>query len=254
MSPYEPVPHVIGLKDLDDEYLYHSRQNPDPDSSDAGWSSDSDAVSFISEVGDRPDPPELASEDAAYSSKQERNAAIDAQAELLRKRYHQSTHQEPNRCGVTIANRTDSRYAIVERSPTTSFTEQNRGSQLLKRFVYSNHDCLREQYYQRYPKRSARQRTSEKPTRRVTMPRTSAQSQFPRDTGSVTDVENSDQEPFTRSTVIIPWEPHPNINRDTKGTTEYRRVMTMDQGSETAEGSHLRPTSPETLGCEYRVW
>ena len=246
MSPYESIPHVTppGGSD-DDKYSYHSPQNPDPDSSDAAFSSDSDAVSIISEVGNRPGHPKFAGEDASYSSEEERNAAIDAQAALLKIRYHQSTLQVPDRWGETTAIRTHFRYANVETSPIPTFTEQCRGRQALKRSIYSYQRCLRG---------SVRQGTSEKPTRRVTMPRTSAQSQFPRDTGSVSEVENSDPEPFTRSTVIIPWGPHSTIKRHKQGITEHGLGITMDRGSETAGGSSRQATQPETLGCEYRVW
>jgi hypothetical protein len=255
MSPHEPMPRLIEPQDFDDdEYSYLSQKNPDTDSSDAGFTSDSDCASNIRKVGESPGSPKLASEDAGYSSEEERNAAIDAQAALLRKRDYQSTLQAPDRCGESTAIRTHFRYPDVERSPISSFTEQRRGSQPLQRSAFSNHGRLREQYYQRYSREKARQRTFEKPARRVTMPRTSAQTQLPRDTGSVTDVENSDQEPFIRSTVIIPWGPHSNINRDIQGITEHGLGITMDHGSEIAEGSNRQPTHSETLGCEYRVW
>ena len=256
MSPYEPMPHLVGTScSHNNTDSYRFQHNPDPDSSDAGFASDSDGASFISETSDSPDSKHV-NEDPVYRSERQRDDAIDAHAAQLRETYGHSTHQAPDRCGTT-GDRIHFRHVNIERLPVpsvTNHTKERRGSPPSEQSAHSKHDRLRDQYYQRYSRGSAERRPSGKPTRRVTMPETTAHSRFSRETESTSDVEGSDRGPFTRSTVIMPWGPHIDLSRDVQRITEHGLGITTNQGSETEGASCRHSIDTEMLGCEYTVW
>ena len=242
MSPYEPISQVIGTQAFDeDEYSYHSQRDLDSDSSDAGFSSDSDGAPII-----------------IVDEKQE-NAAIDAQRTLLSRKYHESAHQARDLCNQANEAQFAPRYANFNRSPVPSFPKQLACSPPSEWSACSSHDPQGEHSHQRAPSGTAHQGPSAKPSRRATTPNRSEQSQYSREYATGSSLQKTSLESSDRFAANLAWRPLSTIDRSKTVDTltsfmEHGVGISIDKLRGTEGAGNGKPTQFEPLGCEYRVW